>query len=749
MAGAAKPSMDLYLQEQAFDIGLDSQEGGRGFKTFLQGRPKNGDHVRLGGGMRLSAFVGLRYGKPLAPEYSLVAFEMETRGEDRLEGCIYANLLWRIGEDFPEYVCLGGTYVSQDGEYRKNLTWWKTFQETYAEESLTEDALPLELRPQEQIERRTHAMIGEGDLSLKLFVFSRAPGETQRLSTRCDELRLLVKLFVAQMICGADSLMPPHTQPMYTAAMEAPRKFMTEALDLIEKQPDPTSEDRVLAHRLGVELRKKFLCGARFSRLSCSGQKLIPLMRAEATQPGNTRYPGWREIWVAQRVSDLVINGRAGGFPLFNQWSIVGKVDEHMFDNDAMRRHFRTSEAATAALEQLALARRLALEGSDRGFASRLEDLDLAILRGASHAEQLILAPFALVSIVQHVGHTMGSLPHMPRMYPGVQGDKFETVLFDLLYNCLVMHSVGIHADLHYHNMTLSNRWGRQAYNPDHTCAVFVAGPNGEKDTFVVPTHGSTGCIIDFSRVIINPAQRKVLEAHQGVEQTDAFFREQSTRMLMALARWEPGFAKENQEKIKGKAFLAQQELYDVLTALDYLAIGRNIGLLMKEARGTECAWEISEKVIAKCDEIQEVAHEELLRGLRTVVIGKGKARAPTDEPIGMRILRRTFGHYLYAKWDPGVLHKYVLVDAFNATAPMKYSGESMDSFPPWAQVENLMKFAEGRPVESVVNRDVRAIQHMFEERVDGLDPEIELLVDKERAKLSKPSPAASKSWVQ
>lgn len=740
-----------YLQEQAFgQLDLSELEGGHDFKQFIRRLPEKGEHIHLGAAMRANAFDVLRYGYPLAPRYTVSAFEMKSVTPDAKVGeSLYAYVLWPPGQKVPtpEYVCLGGTYASQDGEYRKNFTWWKEFCAAY-EHGVKEGAtLPPAENLLARLEDRTHQMVSTGTLELEMTVFPRDSPEALKIAARCDDLRLLVKLFVAQMVTSSTQLRAPHIQPHYTEALRTPREEMSDVLD------PPSAKAKKLQFRLEVA----FSHGSFeiIQRVRC-GQKLMPLMRGEATELNNVRFPTWREIWVSQKLSDFKLNGRSAAFPYFNQWTTAAGVDEHLFENESMVQHFRTSEAATAALRHLEQARRAALADADSGLKHRLESFDYEMFKGVLFAEEhLLLAKVALIATGEWVGPTLGTLPHIlgksSKVWDGAKGTRLETVVFDLVFGCLAMHEIGIHSDLHFHNVTVMYEWQRTARDPERTCALYVAGPDGAKDAYVLPVHGLTGHIIDFSRAIINPAQEQDLARLQGEDQTNTFFRDQADRMLMAIMRWEPAFAQKYQKLIKGAAYGSQQELYNALTAIDYFALGRNLAILFSENKDGELA--IDESVVKICELLRDTAHAELLRALRAVTrrTEESKKDIPkTPADIGRRILRKVFGHFLFSRWDPADLAQFVPVDAFNVMTPLRYSGTAISQFPPWAQPDFLVKFSGGLSIEQILSRGDRPLRKILDLRADGLgDAELELVLEHERSLLNRrPPPDAGSSWL-
>lgn len=751
---ASKPSrgQDLraYFQEQALDIGLEGLEGGDAFGEYLGRLPRGGEHYNQSAGRRLNGFVYIRYSYPLHPRYDVVVFDLESILGPDIQRGIYAVALWPDGAEEPEYVCLGGTYESRDGEYRKAFTAFEDLTAAYGAALEGEAEAPEEYQLLERMEGKLTEMIDEDEIVLRLTVYSASKARQSKITTRCDELRLLPRLFIAQTLLVGAQLWAPHIHPQYARAMQSPRDKLSEILKLTHAPEGDVPVERQAQWSRLRRLQAILLCGTPNAKsTNCCGMKILPLMRAEATQFGNVRFPTWREIWIARQASNLTVNGRTTSLPVFNQWAVINQSDELLYDNDSMQRHYRTSEAAVAALGNLSLARDVARDGREAGHPFPLDQLDYYLHQAAEQAERIALSDIALLAVTQHVGVTFGTLPHLPlkHLEGSLQGQQAESLVFDLVYGCLALHDVCIHTDLHYNNVTARFDWiPRPSLPPSST--VFVAGPDGERDTYVVPNHGVRGCIIDFSQGLIAPSQRDALERHQGVEQTECFYREQAVRMLLALNRWLPDFTRAHEREIKGIALARQQELYNVMTAIDYLALGENLGQLFRKLGKMPTAWKVDAKVIKTCAGLKAAAHAELLKGLRGLLNQKAPVSPAGPSAVGRQIMREVFSEYLFTRWDPARLEDLVPTEAYNVCAPLRYDGEDPERFPPWAQPENLLRFGGGRKLGEIIREEGRPLLAALQAREDG-DDELEIAVSLERGRLADaPRRDGSKSWL-
>lgn len=744
---ALRGMMEHFRAEAHAAAGLDELEMGDLMRAFVA-RLGTGEHLKTSE-RRYVGFLELKSLLPLLPRYDTVVFYMTalTEDDDGTEGLadsIYAITFWESEATTPAYVTQGGTFVSHDGEYRKNISRWTEYEEICQKVRDEEENEPYHLRLFDTIDAKTLELVRGGELNLSLRVYSSSPERDDELTGLCDDQRLMIRLFVSQAFLSGGMMQAPHIQPVYAKAMKYPRTRFSETLELLKFETRlDDDEDRRRAYKRSTRLRAVLMCGSGKPTWSCGGIKLTPLSRAAFTQWGNIRHPVWVESWMAERMTDLTINGVSGFFPVQVARSVVG-AGSQLFDNDAMHKHYLSSWAATAALKHVRAARDVVRDS--KGVSERTEALDRACYVAAAEAERQVLTDHALLTLTQHVGATIGTLPHVPtvsKFYTHAGGDTFDTIIFTLMFSCLGMHRYGIHGDLHVHNMTCRMEWSDETgKRVGKVCGVFVAGPDGERDTFVVPLRGSSGCIIDFSRTVVSPACMLSLEASQQSEYVTVFFREQATtRMYETLARWAADMLGEpacDEAKFVGAALSKPQAMYDVMSAVDYLAIGRSLGTLLANSARAGAAWPVSDRVVSLCASIRMAAREELLQGLQHVVLGAETDVVYTPAAIGRRILGAAFPGWHFNRWDPAELELYTPVDAYNAYSPVTYRSADPKTFPPWAKLETLKKMAKGLRQEVYWPRDPADLEAALGAHARG-DPHVRAWLAAERDRLAPP----------
>lgn len=717
------------------NLRLSEQEGGRRYKGFLKTLQENELRVLpMSGVMRANAFDVLRYGYPLAPTgYTAAVFTAVTPDSSSH----YAFAYWRRPDDqLPEYISVSPTFDSRDGEYRGRFILYSAFEEGYQKLQgvLSEmEGLALEL-------------VQEGKLRLEAAVY---PSDREA-DLDVEGLRLTVRAFVAALVLDRRlDLAEIHANDQYRRVL----KFV------FGEQPG-------LGRELGaeeLEARVLFLTGkyAAENRVGC-GQKMTPLTVREATQPGDINFMPWREIYVDELCTDLVINGVAPNFPMYNQWSVVEGADEHLFENPAMREKYHRDQVARGAAGALKTARG-AIPGRQE---ERFVQLDLKVFDAIRYAESfLLMSSVALLSTLEYTGVTAGTLPSLARRFATPrpefarifeEPEWFASFLFGVLYGAHQLHTRAgaIHADLHLHNMTYYRvtpafRGAGESLRvlvPDPLVA-YIAGA-GEKDTYVFPHIGGFGCLIDFSRALLGPGARRRLEEERGVLYANAYYRDQVNRVFQTLHHYAPRFVEENQEKLKGMILAQPDAIFRTMGAVDFLAASRSLAALLEaERRLVETPpsppdvrhLRVPEECLALCRKVEKAALDFLVTHLRDALGGVSEGELPFAGEI---ILPRAFGGYRFGAWSQKRLAEATLVDVYNARAPLTHSARDYARFPPWAKLGELEKHS-GAKAEDVLERGGRPL-------LDALlpDPGLDILLEQLREEIERTPSAAGSSWI-
>ncbi len=715
--------------------GPNTPEGGKRYLNFLSSL----DVGLMSGVVRMNSFDVLKYEYPLKQGgYYCVVFSILLH-PDRTH---YAYLYWpRSDPDIktPEYVCVSSTYNSRDGEYRRRFVLYSTFETGYKD--LAKEFSPVEEFILNQIQK--------GDITLESEIFPRFSERNEEILAFINSERLNLRLIVIAWVLDAGKaemgILQLHIHPAYGRIM----KKLYQGKNKLQKKF--ASKD--LIGRLTI-----FITGAANSatRVAC-GQKVTPLSVREVTQYNYIGFAAWREVYIGRLCTDLVINFIAPMYPIYNQWMYIEGANSNFFENDVMKERYRLNSKARQTVETLQTARKQTYVhnrpeiGPEGYHFGRLES---HIFDSIEYAQSfLVMSDYALCSTTEYVGKTIRSVPSIIRRAAWI-GDKYEKTfshidifakyMFDYLYGAHVMHTkLGIaHTDLHLNNLTLYKPVGE--YRPKNPLIAYI-GSSGESETYIFPHSGLFGYLIDFSRSIIGPGAKTRLEADFDNRTVSRFYRDQTTRVLRTLHRYAPHYTEKHKEILKGLILTNFQAVFRVLSAIDFLAVGRNILSMLKKEKaynlvsGDKRSCEISEKVIQFAHRAEILGKELFLNNLHQVVTGEIKTLPPYAGDV---ILPKLFKRYLFSEWDPKKLREGTLVDVYNYRNKLRYSSSDYDKFPPWAQFEELQKHLGKLDIDDVLNRGPKPFLEALK-----IDPYVDIILEKTRLEEEPPLAEAS-SWM-
>ena len=411
----------------------------------------------------------------------------------------------------------------------------------------------------------------------------------------------------------------------------------------------------------------------------------------------------------------MVLNAICPSFAFANQWTCLEGVGGGVFENPKVLGRYRLGSIATASVQKLREARAVVKPETADSIAA--SGYDAHVYESIEYAQGfLLMSEEVLYSTDEHTGFTLGSFPTFISTYPNPrpeftctvsQLDAFAKIAFDYLYGADCLHRVvgAIHGDLHMNNKTVyraggthiaSKRGDSTTFTPivETPLSTYVAGPRGEADTFVFPFTGVLGCIIDFSRALIGPEgyAAETLKRDNGEAYVTNFMRDQRNSVLRAFHRAAPTFTEKNQEALKAAILANPEAVFRVLSYTDFMSIGKSlVTVLDSKPSGpypANFAPSVELKTFAK--KVETTARDGLLTYLTDLVESKTTVEPKRIPYAGEALLPKLFAKYLYTAWDPAVLRKGTLVDAYNFNNKMTYSGTDYEQFPPWARLDKL-----------------------------------------------------------
>ncbi|XAR01698.1 hypothetical protein [African swine fever virus] len=678
------------FEQYVKDLNLKNR-GSPSFRKWLTLQPSL---LRYSGVMRANAFDILKYGYPMQQSgYTVATLEIHFKNIRSS----FANIYWNRDSEEPEYVCCCATYQSHDGEYRYRFVWYQPFIEAY-------NAIEAALDPLETIILN---LIAARDLDFVVHIFPYNKGHEDYLAST----QLILKIFIATLLMDIlrikDNTLDVHLNSDYIIVMERLWPHIKDAIEHFFE-----------AHKDLLGYLIAFRNGGNFAgslRPSC-GQKIVPLTIREVLQMNDINLAVWREVFIMQECSDLVINGIAPCFPIFNTWTYLQGINQIFFENTSLQEKFKKDFIARELSKEIIKGQKTL---NDKEFKK------LSLHQIQYMESFLLMSDVAIMITTEYVGYTLQSLPGIisrsSYLSPIVKNilmdeDSFMSLLFDLCYGAYVLHKKEnvIHADLHLNNMTYyhfnptsftdRNKPGKYTLKVKNPVIAFITGPKVETETYVFKHIDGFGCIIDFSRAIMGPNHAIKLERQYGLAFVNTFYRNQSEHILKVLRYYFPEMLTNRENEIQGVILSNFNFFFNSITAIDFYAIARNLRSMLSldylHTSEVKRNVEISQTFLDTCQFLEEKAVEFLFKNLHTVLSGK-----PVEKTAGDVLLPIIFKKFLYPNIPKNILRSFTVIDVYNYNNIKRYSGKAIQTFPPWAQTKEILTHAEGRTFEDIFPR--------------------------------------------
>jgi len=609
-----------------------------------------------------------------------------------------------------QYLCLGPTFQSADGEYRRRFISFKQFKYVMNQFKILVE--PITDQIIKWMNKKTMSIQMEAFFPRYL----KDPKIQRAFMEKLDTDRLLIEIYAAVWLLEYkrhdDDTQENHLVAGYKEAMFSndDQKFYHEH---IKKIPESQTGD----FNALMELIMPYP-GKKYNPADC-GQKFIPLRVKDVEDAQNIKYAPWREIYIASLVGDLVINGISPGFPIFGDWFFISTNSPDIWDNKVSHLKLDHSMVASEIVHKLEEARKSTYQYGDKGdpifITYQMEGMSEAIEVPMEYAEkEIILAPLTLVSLVEHVGRTFADMPNMIThdFYLKETGDLFSNeiiftkYLFEYIYDLYSMnfHFQLIHSDLHLNNITLNlirhfyqNTMDPKDTNPliKNVHVVYNISSKDNKDnsnigneTYVFPHYGRYATIIDFSRGILG---REQLMCDYPEHTTDQIISNQRKRLLKTIAREIPDFYESHKNDFEALLLQNFDLAFKLLTCLDSYKLTKGIlGLIAHNENKVR----VHPNIVKLLEKVNHMALNVL-----TIDMQKAFTRSikEYDYP-NLRIIKECFGDYTLDKFDQTTARRddpelpIAVVDVWQVHNPVKYNTRSYEHFPPNVKFDYIEK---------------------------------------------------------
>jgi len=557
---------------------------------------------------------------------------------------IYAYMYWSDG--VPLFLCFGPTYVSNDGEFMDMVARADGFlkQQKYYDAAVT------------LLEPIVLKMLQSGDLSFHAYNHPTSKKITEQIDSSRWEIRLFLLCCIhSQLTPTQDHIMLDYRKLIGLIFAQLTEEQFAEMRVIIYEQSPLT---RIINWGRGIITMR---VGHKISTLSIFDVEHI--MNVESIR--------WREVYVYQLTTDILINNLSPGFPIFAGWTLIEGAGEQMFHLDATAQKYRNSAGAEKELMQIGQ-----LKDSIRNDQTKRKLCDIMSFLQTYD----IVSNYSLVMLIQHVGPATSMMPTEIKRwikdeFVAVQLviENILFVIFPALWALRTIHKkfTITHGDLHWNNSTF--RVNRIYTHKKRSDLKFMHMYIDDEQTFYVPITPFTTHLIDFSRACLGTGALNRLATEFNPSQIQSV-KQQNVHMMSAILSHRcRSYCAQN--KIKPDDILAACQInYDqafvVISAYDIYMFTHSFRKTFKNATDL-----ISEKSWNTIQEMTQWCNTQLIELFDLLMRFPDKI---DTKCLPIEKFMAEFYSECYAIRDD-----LQILGEFNIDRPMKYSLFSTDKLPP------------------------------------------------------------------
>lgn len=615
------------------------------------------------------------------------------------------------------YICIGPTYQSCDGEYRKGFIKYEQMEwlhGKYKKAFGMVESHVLNLLKSQEIFIKSFSYFPE-DIKI-----SSRKRFDENLNTCRIPIRSYIITWIVEYQRVKNNLPANHIIPGYVKAMFG---------------DDRTLHDKVVKKMGGTNLKltNKLQLLYKTPDMNISpvsiGQKLIPLKVGDMDNYGDINYNSWKEVLISSLIGDLVINVISPSFPIMCNYFFIHTSQPDLYDNAINRLKAKHSRIAQAIVKKLENVRGdTYMSRNDMFISVKMENLSEAIEIPMDFAEkEIVLSDKTLCTLTENIGHTVADIPQLMKSdwWKRDTGEMFKDYylfskyIFEWIYALYCMNSkIGIiHGDLHLNNFTIFLKVTIRRSNGEFLYAKnnYVTYQIGE-DVYIVPHYGRHSGIIDFSRSFVSS---KIIRRQYVEPEAEMQIDNMRRRIMKSYSREMPEFYSEFGPEVEIMMLRNFDIGFKVMTALDTHRLGR--GMIAMIEKNPEL--NADPKCIELLRNIQDTARYYLRDVVKQIVTGE----ITEVDWCNNAVIKKHFNHLLIEKFKPP--SDMAIVDIYNYNHDLKYSIREYDTFPETAKWDMPLKYKI--PLDVARYERYKVLMGELENEQEGVDK----IVDKFRSK--------------
>jgi hypothetical protein len=414
-----------------------------------------------------------------------------------------------------------------------------------------------------------------------------------------------------------------------------------------------------------------------------AGQKITPVTSLAIASPHDVSFAIWREVYINEIVSELVMNNVCTGFAYSAGWFYIYGADDQLYDGIASRSKYKNSANALASRTSMLTARESTLTNDNRypsddprhDIQSPINN-QFAMLHSMLTGDikftdtHLIMSSFAICALSTHTNVTVSNAHLLAYTNPtsGILSDSgFGRLLFDYLYDlyCLNTRVRAMQGDLHISNATMMRL--NIATKAEYGNTAYVIG----EDIYSLPYGGVIGCIIDFSRAIIGDTDRLANEytrASAGMVQTS------QVQMLADLVRRHfPAIHSAFASNLRIIAEDKFDAFFQVCTIIDAYSLSCGIGIMFDTQPEYRRKYAlVSPELRDLVQRITYTSRDIFIRNMNTLM---RTGEPPTKWPM-LELIEAIYGDKRIT-WPPS--DDEPVSHVVNSNNPIKYTRENLN----------------------------------------------------------------------
>ena len=585
----------------------------------------------------------------------------------KIDGLNYAFCYWE--DDILKFMCYGYPYESRDGEYRNFFRTWEKFQQIYEE---SKDILS-------GIELIVLEILSSDEYITETHIYANDDCDYDKIVNEVKDKRL-------EVMCLSYALLFFSLQTFsYKIENHASKKYFKILNKITDKYP------------ILREYSYAYIMETEFNVSRCAaGQKYVPISYLSSISSSSIDYSCWREIYIGRIINNLNVNFICNNIPIFIGWTYICNIGKLAFENGELRDLYKDSDSAIEAIKKI-----------DKSS----EDLE----RERILLEQQIMTDIVGLIVFESKGFTLESIVRYMIYHPTWNRDYFTNAkinmeyVFCLMYNlhCLNERLDIIHGDIHSNNITFERDDYLDKIENSKRYIMIILDNNYDL-CFAYNRFRYVPYIIDFSRSILGYNHKATIEVENGLAHTMLFYENQRERITKLLSQF---YDIDDSNSAKYNIALRDnfETLFSILKLTDFISLIRSFRVIMTfkpdESTRLGTAYQPVGDMTNELNAIEEYVYEvfnssmqKLLSNVKTLKI------MPIFPQIAQKFFQRLHISNVPEEadlWGINVFSNKII-----------YEANEQETYPPYAKIEEFVKFTSFGVDNLYFNRLDRMVQH-------------------------------------